>query len=200
MKPASVMLTNVMPSSWGANTHSTVVGPLYPGHSMTMCLFGSMAFTVTEIEMLYISQSHWTCLPASSLPLPLVNQNFVVMSGLTKASNTSATGLRISIPVFVTGTCLSCRLSILSPMILCVPKQRPSRRRRARCDQSALHRQHGDIFHPKAWMNDQSAVVLLFLMTGLPSLNTGSSIPQLHFFFGSILIYVPAPTYPSRVV
>jgi hypothetical protein len=37
----------------------------------------------------------------------LVNQNFVVISGLTKASNTSATGLRMSIPVFVIGTCFS---------------------------------------------------------------------------------------------
>src|SRR5258706_9760945 len=58
VKPASVMLTNVVPSSWGANTHSTVLRPLYPGHSITMCLFGSMAFAVTGIEMSYISQSH----------------------------------------------------------------------------------------------------------------------------------------------
>jgi hypothetical protein len=33
-----------------------------------------------------------------------VNQNFVVTSGLTKAPNTLAAGLRMSIPVFVIGT------------------------------------------------------------------------------------------------
>jgi hypothetical protein len=44
-------------------------------------------------ETPYISKSHRTCLPTSSLPLLLVNQNFVVMLGLMKASNTSATGL-----------------------------------------------------------------------------------------------------------
>src|SRR5262249_3159733 len=80
-----------------------------PGHSIRMRLFGSITFAVTGTEMPYISHSHCTCFPASSLPLLLVNQNLVVKFGLTKASNTSATGLRISIPVLVTGTCLSCR-------------------------------------------------------------------------------------------
>ncbi len=72
-----------------------------------MRLSGSMALAVTGIEIPYISQSHWTCLPASSLPLLLVNQNPVVMSGSMKASNTSATGRRISIPVFAVGTFVS---------------------------------------------------------------------------------------------
>src|SRR5262249_20090736 len=109
VKPLSVILTNVAASSCGENVHSTVVRPLYPGHSIRMRLFGSITFAVTGTEMPYISHSHCTCFPASSLPLLLVNQNLVVKFGLTKASNTSATGLRISIPVLVTGTCLSCR-------------------------------------------------------------------------------------------
>jgi hypothetical protein len=41
---------------------------------------------------------------------------------------------------------------------------------------------------------------LLFFVIGLPSLIAGSSIPQLHFFLGLILIYVAPPTYPLRVV
>jgi hypothetical protein len=82
---------------------------------MAMRLFGSMAVAVTGIETSYISHSHCTCLPASSRPLLLVNQNFVVMSGLTKASNTSATGLRISMPVSEFGTRASWRLLILPP-------------------------------------------------------------------------------------
>src|SRR5215471_3256079 len=79
-----------------------------------MRLFGSITFAVTGIEIPYISQSHRTCFPASSLPLLLVNQNFVVISGSTKAQNTSATGLRMSMPVLVIGTCVRCRLFILS--------------------------------------------------------------------------------------
>src|SRR5207247_2235717 len=46
---------------------------------------------------------HVISLPASNLPLPLVNQNWDVMAGSTKASNTSATGLRISISAFAIG-------------------------------------------------------------------------------------------------
>src|SRR5262249_33918564 len=118
VKPASVVVTNVDPSPLGVKVHSTVVGPPCPCHSMRMRLFGSMAFAATGIEMPYISQYHSTCLPVSSLPLLLVNQNFVVMSGLTNASNTSPTGLRMSIPVFAIGTCLSWRLSIPTPQDL----------------------------------------------------------------------------------
>src|SRR5438045_1625918 len=77
---------------------------------MTLRRFGSMIFAVTGIEMPYISQSHCTVLPVSSFPLPLVNQNFVVTSGFTNASNTSAAGLRISIAALVTGICFSCGL------------------------------------------------------------------------------------------
>jgi hypothetical protein len=51
-------------------------------------------------------------LPTSSLPLLFVNQNLVVISGLIKASKTSATGLRMSIAVFATGGCVSWRLFI----------------------------------------------------------------------------------------
>jgi hypothetical protein len=47
---ASVLLTNVVPSFWDANIHSTVVRPLYPSHTMTMRLFASMVFTVTGAE------------------------------------------------------------------------------------------------------------------------------------------------------
>jgi len=49
----------------------------------------------------------------SSLPLLLVNQNCVVMSGSMNASNTSATGRRMSIPVFMTGACVRLRLSFV---------------------------------------------------------------------------------------
>jgi hypothetical protein len=42
---------------------------------------------VTCTETPYISQSHFTCLPGSSLPLLLVNQNLDVTAGSTKASN-----------------------------------------------------------------------------------------------------------------
>jgi hypothetical protein len=44
-------------------------------------------------------------LAASNLPLPLVNQNLAVMVGSTKASNTSATGLRMSISALAIGEC-----------------------------------------------------------------------------------------------
>ena len=46
-------------------------------------------------------------MPVSSFPLLFVNQNFVVISGLIKASKTSATGQRMSMPVFAIGTLLS---------------------------------------------------------------------------------------------
>jgi hypothetical protein len=52
---------------------------------------------------------HWTCLPGSSFPLLLVNQNRVVMSGFTKASKTCATGFRINIPVFMIGALVRVR-------------------------------------------------------------------------------------------
>jgi hypothetical protein len=80
---------------------------------MTMRRFGSIVFAVTGIETSYISQSHWMRLPASSRPLPFVNQNFEVMSGSTIASNTSATGLRTSIPVVATGVCVSCWMAMV---------------------------------------------------------------------------------------
>lgn len=68
-------------------THSTVVGAPSAGHSMRIRAFLSMVFTFTCRDKSYISQSHLTCLPGSSLPLALVNQNLDVMAGLTKASN-----------------------------------------------------------------------------------------------------------------
>src|SRR6266700_3172901 len=79
---------------------------------MRMRFCSSIARTVTWTEKSYISQSHWTCLPGSNLPLLRVNQNLVVMSGLINASNTSTTGLRISISVSAHGLCVICKLSI----------------------------------------------------------------------------------------
>ena len=70
---------------------------------MRIRLFFSMAFTSTWVETPYISQSHRTRLPASSLPLPLENQKRDVRAGSTNASNTSATGLRMSICALTTG-------------------------------------------------------------------------------------------------
>src|ERR1041385_8750767 len=67
--------------------------------------FPSSAFTESSVEVPNISHSHLIRLPTSRRPLLLVNQNFVVISGSTKAANTSAAGLRISIPVFATGVC-----------------------------------------------------------------------------------------------
>ena len=67
----------------------------------------SRATTVTWTETSYIAQSHWTFLPCSSRPLSLVNQNFDVCSGSISASNTSAAGRRMSIPLLATGTCVS---------------------------------------------------------------------------------------------
>src|SRR5215831_19456121 len=106
------MVTNVLSLVYDVNVHSTRVRPLYPSHSMTSRLLGSMTLGVTDVDTLYISQSHLTGFPTSSLPLLFVNQNLVVISGLMKASKTSATGLRMSIAVFATGSCVSWRLFI----------------------------------------------------------------------------------------
>src|SRR5215475_6388082 len=104
------MLTNVESLVYDVNVHSTSVRPLYPSHSMTSRLLGSITFAVADVDTSYISHSHLTGFPTSSLPLLFVNQNLVVISGLTNASKTSATGLRISIAVFATGSCVSWRL------------------------------------------------------------------------------------------
>jgi len=81
-----VMVTNVVLSAREANVHSTLVGVPCPGHSTRIRLFGSISFTATAMETPYISHSHRTSFPASSLPLPRVNQKLEVMAGLTKAS------------------------------------------------------------------------------------------------------------------
>src|SRR6266542_1509554 len=91
------MLTNVVLSGREVKIHSMVVGSSKAIHSTRIRLFGSMAFTFTSVDELYISQSQRICLPVSNLPLLLVNQNLVVMTGSINASNTSATGLRINI-------------------------------------------------------------------------------------------------------
>ena len=67
--------------------------------------FGSIDCTETSAETPYISHSHRTCFPASSLPLLFVNQNCVVSAGSTNARNTSAGGLRINIAVCIGGFC-----------------------------------------------------------------------------------------------
>src|SRR2546430_53840 len=77
VKPDSVMVTNV-PASIGVNFHSTVVGPPYPCHSITMSRFGSSDFTVSCVETPNISHSHLTCLPGSSRPLLRVNPDSVM--------------------------------------------------------------------------------------------------------------------------
>src|SRR5262245_30124470 len=56
-----------------------------------------------ETDKSYISHVHVTALPGSSFPLLLVNQNLVVIWGSMKASNTFATGLRMSISTFALG-------------------------------------------------------------------------------------------------
>src|SRR5262245_36161305 len=90
---------------------------------MTIREFFSTAFTSTEIEKWYMPHSQVTCLPGSSLPLPLVNQNWVVMSGLTNASKTSATGLRMSIAACATGGCLSAITVVDLLFFRCCPFQ-----------------------------------------------------------------------------
>src|SRR6266536_2149533 len=94
------MLTKVVLSGREVKIHSMVVGSSKAIHSTRIRLFGSTAFTFTSVDELYISQSHRICLPVSSRPLLLVNQNLVVMAGSMNASNTSATGLRINISAF----------------------------------------------------------------------------------------------------
>src|SRR5712692_2619417 len=81
---------------------------------MSILLCCSITLTVTGTERLYISHVQVTCLPASNFPLLLVNQNLVVISGLIKASNTSATGFRISISALATGISVSWRVFIVS--------------------------------------------------------------------------------------
>src|SRR5262245_33689797 len=107
------MVTNVVSAVCGSNIHSTVVGPFSPGHSMTIRLSRSSARTVTGIEKPYISHSHRTCLPASSGPLLFVNQNLVVTSGFTMASNTSLTGRRMSIAVEAIGMRVNLRSCVM---------------------------------------------------------------------------------------
>src|SRR6266496_747865 len=94
------MLTKVVLSGRAVKIHSTVVGPPYAIHSTRIRLFGSITLTFTSVDESYMSQVQRICLPGSNLPLLFVNQNLVVISGLTKASKTSATGLRINISVF----------------------------------------------------------------------------------------------------
>src|SRR5215211_5987202 len=74
---------------------------------MRIRLFCSIAFSLTWVETLYISQSQRISLPGSSLPLLLVNQNLVVIAGSTNAANTAATGLRTSISALATGACVN---------------------------------------------------------------------------------------------
>jgi hypothetical protein len=66
---------------------------------------------MTSIDTSYISQSQRTGRPTSSDPLLPVNQNVIVISGLTIASKTSVTGLRMSMPVSDIGTRVSWRVS-----------------------------------------------------------------------------------------
>ena len=58
-----------------------------------------MALTWTSAEAPYISHSHVTLAPGSSLPLLPVNQNRVVTVGSTNALKTSSIGRRMSICV-----------------------------------------------------------------------------------------------------
>src|ERR1700761_2700411 len=88
----------------GRKDHSTRLTscPADP-HSISIFLSGTMSSTFTCEVILYISQVHSTVLPFSSLPVLFVNQNRVVIAGSIKASNTSETGLRISIAVSAAG-------------------------------------------------------------------------------------------------
>src|SRR5690606_14170200 len=83
------------------NRHSVFVSS---DHSISIRLFLSISLTKTSSETPYISHSQTTRFPTSNLPLLLVNQNFVVISGFIKASNTSSTGFLISISDFTTGS------------------------------------------------------------------------------------------------
>src|SRR5262249_14745780 len=111
LQPLFVIDTNVVPSGREVKSHSIVVGVPYPGHSTRIRRFSSTALTSTGIVAPYISHVHSTCSPASSLPLPFVNQNLDVRAGSTKAAKTSATGRRISISALATiGSRLICSL------------------------------------------------------------------------------------------
>jgi hypothetical protein len=112
--PEFVTVTNVVPSARGVNSHSTAVGSPYADHSIRMRRSGSIAVTVTCAENPYISQSQVTGRPASSRPLPRVNQNREVMAGSTNASKTSATGRRMSISAFATSAARSV-IGVASP-------------------------------------------------------------------------------------
>src|SRR4030095_14729233 len=109
-KPVSLMRTKVEPSSIALNVHSTVVTFSYPGHSMTIRVSASMVLAVTGIANRYISHSQCTCRPTSSLPVLLVHQNFVVTGGSMNALKPSATGRRMSMPVFEAGAGAPCFL------------------------------------------------------------------------------------------
>src|SRR4030095_4725073 len=90
-----------------------VVGtPLY-GHSTRILLLASTSLTFTWTDKLYISHVHVTDLPASNFPLLLVNQNLVVIWGSTKASNTFATGLRMSISTLALGAVVRWRCVVI---------------------------------------------------------------------------------------
>src|SRR5262249_40918821 len=89
-------------SGRAVKVHSTVETVLYAVHSTRIRRFCSTSLATTFMEWLYISQSHSTSLPGSNRPVPLVNQNFDVIAGSTKASNTSATFLRISFSALAT--------------------------------------------------------------------------------------------------
>jgi hypothetical protein len=67
----------------------------------------STSLTETSAETSYISQSHLPVAPGTTLPLLFVNQNLVVMSGSTRAWNTSPGDRRMSIPTFTDGICVS---------------------------------------------------------------------------------------------
>src|SRR5690606_33542567 len=86
----------------GANNSSIYVGWSESPHSNEIRWFNSTARTMTFVQTPYISQSHRIASLGCSLPVLFVNQNFVVISGLTNASNTSVTGLLMSISVFTT--------------------------------------------------------------------------------------------------
>jgi hypothetical protein len=64
---------------------------------------GSISLTSTSAWTPYTSHSHRTRLPASSRPLPLLNQKREVSAGSTIASKTSRTGLRIISCALATG-------------------------------------------------------------------------------------------------
>src|SRR5688572_20854938 len=72
-----------------------------------MRLFGSTALTSASTEKAYHFQVHLMRLPGSRRPLPSENQNLEVIAGSTNASNTSATGRRISISAPATNSVMT---------------------------------------------------------------------------------------------